>query len=77
MRAHLRRHADARNWQRLASWTLYCSSPGALTPDERAIMQRHTQIGAHILEGSESSLQQAGALIAISHHERFDGGGYP
>jgi len=51
--------------------------PGPLTADERAIMQRHPQIGADILAGSESSLLQAGAVIAISHHERYDGGGYP
>ncbi|MYM66680.1 response regulator [Pseudoduganella sp. FT55W] len=51
--------------------------PGPLTPEERAIMQRHPQIGADILADSESPLLQAGAVIAISHHERFDGGGYP
>jgi len=51
--------------------------PGPLTPEERAIMQRHPQIGADILADSESPLLHAGAVIAISHHERFDGGGYP
>lgn len=51
--------------------------PGPLTADERLIMQRHPQIGADILAGSESPLLQAGAVIAISHHERYDGGGYP
>jgi putative two-component system response regulator len=50
---------------------------GPLTPEERAVMQRHPQIGADILAGSESPLLQAGALIAISHHERYDGSGYP
>ncbi|MYM76206.1 response regulator [Duganella sp. FT134W] len=50
---------------------------GALDPDERAVIQRHPQIGADILAGSESPLLQAGAVIAISHHERYDGGGYP
>lgn len=51
--------------------------PGPLSDEERAIMQRHPQIGADILAGSESPLLQAGAVIAISHHERYDGGGYP
>ncbi|OFA08627.1 HD domain-containing phosphohydrolase [Duganella phyllosphaerae] len=51
--------------------------PGPLNDEERAIMQRHPQIGADILVGSESPLLQAGAVIAISHHERYDGGGYP
>jgi len=51
--------------------------PGALDPQEVAIMRTHPQIGADILAGSESPLLQAGAVIAISHHERYDGGGYP
>ncbi|MYM35807.1 response regulator [Duganella sp. FT94W] len=51
--------------------------PGPLTDGERAVMQNHPRIGAAILEGSESPLLQAGATIAISHHERYDGGGYP
>jgi len=51
--------------------------PGPLNDEERKIMQRHPQIGADILAGSESPLLQAGAVIAISHHERYDGGGYP
>ena len=51
--------------------------PGPLTAEERAIMQRHPQIGAEILADSESTLLQAGATIAISHHERYDGAGYP
>jgi putative two-component system response regulator len=50
---------------------------GALDAAERAVIQRHPQIGADILAGSESPLLQAGAVIAISHHERYDGGGYP
>ncbi|MET0320629.1 MAG: HD domain-containing phosphohydrolase [Duganella sp.] len=51
--------------------------PGPLTPAERDIMQRHPQMGADILAGSASPLLQAGAVIAISHHERYDGRGYP
>jgi putative two-component system response regulator len=51
--------------------------PGALDELEMAVMRTHAQIGADILAGSESALLQAGAAIALSHHERWDGGGYP
>ncbi|HET7418077.1 MAG TPA: HD domain-containing phosphohydrolase [Solirubrobacterales bacterium] len=51
--------------------------PGPLTPEERAEMQRHTEIGHRILSGSESPLLQMAARIALTHHERFDGTGYP
>lgn len=51
--------------------------PGALDADELAIMRRHPEIGAHILANSDVPLLQAGAVIAISHHERYDGQGYP
>lgn len=50
---------------------------GPLTDEEFVTMRTHAQIGADILEASESPLLQAGALIAISHHERYDGRGYP
>ncbi|MYM82742.1 response regulator [Duganella sp. FT50W] len=51
--------------------------PGALSAGEREVIERHPQIGAEILAGSESPLLQAGAVIALSHHERYDGRGYP
>jgi putative two-component system response regulator len=51
--------------------------PGALTPEERAIMQEHTLIGESILQGSGSPLIQAAEIIAATHHERWDGKGYP
>jgi putative two-component system response regulator len=50
---------------------------GALTPEEREVMKGHTWIGARILSGSKSPLLQAGEVIALSHHERWDGTGYP
>ncbi len=50
---------------------------GPLTPAEREIMNRHTVIGAQILSDSSSELLQAGEVIALSHHERWDGTGYP
>lgn len=51
--------------------------PGALTHEERAVMQQHTTIGWQILRSHVSPILQAGAEIAHSHHEKFDGSGYP
>jgi HD-GYP domain-containing protein (c-di-GMP phosphodiesterase class II) len=51
--------------------------PGPLDPAERAIMQRHTTIGAELLAGSRSPLVQMAETIARTHHERWDGSGYP
>lgn len=51
--------------------------PGALTPDERAVMNRHPAIGAEILGRSRIPLFQLAAEVSMSHHERFDGSGYP
>jgi putative two-component system response regulator len=51
--------------------------PGKLEPEERAIMQTHTLIGSQLLEGSPSSLLQTAEAIARTHHERWDGDGYP
>ena len=52
-------------------------SRGKLTPEERLIMHEHCGIGHRILSGSETPLLDLAASIAISHHERFDGNGYP
>ena len=48
-----------------------------LGPEERKIMQTHTVIGHEILKDSPSNYLQMGAIIALNHHEHFDGGGYP
>ncbi|THF61772.1 HD domain-containing phosphohydrolase [Pseudothauera rhizosphaerae] len=50
---------------------------GRLTPEETTIMRRHPVIGYDILKGSGSAIIQLGASIALSHHEKFDGSGYP
>jgi putative two-component system response regulator len=49
----------------------------SLSGDEMALMQTHTTIGANILHGSEAPLLQLAEVIALSHHERWDGCGYP
>lgn len=51
--------------------------PGKFEPDEWAVMKRHTTIGHAILSDSQSTYMQIGAVIALNHHERFDGKGYP
>jgi putative two-component system response regulator len=51
--------------------------PGKLDPDELAIMKQHAQNGYDILYLSKHPVMQAAANIAQSHHERWDGGGYP
>ncbi len=50
---------------------------GPLTPAERREMELHTTVGYEILADSESELLQLAAMIALTHHERFDGAGYP
>jgi putative two-component system response regulator len=50
---------------------------GRLNPDERAIMQRHATIGAEIIGDHSSTLLRAARVVARSHHERWDGAGYP
>ena len=51
--------------------------PGKLTTEEFEIMKNHTMIGYEILKDSPSKFLQMGAIIALSHHEKFDGTGYP
>jgi len=51
--------------------------PGKLTPEEFATMREHVTIGARILENGSSDLIRTAELIAQSHHERWDGKGYP
>jgi PAS domain S-box-containing protein len=51
--------------------------PGPLTSEEREEMKHHTTVGREILADSESDLLRVAATIALTHHERYDGGGYP
>ena len=51
--------------------------PGKFTSDEFELMKTHTLIGARILDTSTSELMQIGKEIALTHHERWDGSGYP
>ncbi|MBO9643029.1 MULTISPECIES: HD-GYP domain-containing protein [Pseudacidovorax] len=51
--------------------------PGSLTPDERTVMMAHPVIGADILGNHPSRLFQLARTIALTHHEKWDGSGYP
>jgi response regulator RpfG family c-di-GMP phosphodiesterase len=51
--------------------------PGRLDPEEMRVMQQHTVIGANMLGGSEIPLLIMGSEIALCHHEKWDGSGYP
>ncbi len=50
---------------------------GKLSPAEWEIMKQHTTIGGKILEGSDSEVIQTARVIALTHHEKWDGTGYP
>lgn len=50
---------------------------GPLTPDEFELVKSHSLLGAQLLDGSPSPLVQLAAEVALTHHERWDGTGYP
>lgn len=51
--------------------------PGKLTEEEFAVMRQHTVIGAKILANSEAEVLQLAEVVALTHHEKYDGTGYP
>lgn len=53
------------------------SKPGKLSVEEFIQMKRHTLVGYDILKDSSSEVIQLAAVIALTHHERYDGSGYP
>ncbi len=56
---------------------LILMKPAKLDPVEWEIMKQHTVIGAKILQGSDAEFIRLGETIALSHHEKWDGSGYP
>jgi CHASE2 domain-containing sensor protein len=77
-RAEMLRHASAmHDVGKIGIPDSVLLKPGRLEDHEWQMMRTHPQIGAEILEGSRSSLVQLGREIALTHHERWDGGGYP
>ena len=59
----------------IPDWVLL--KPGRLTADERVIVQRHCELGHALLSGSDSPVLKLAASVALNHHERWDGAGYP
>ena len=59
----------------IPDWVLH--KPDRLTPDERTIIERHCELGHALLRGSNSPVLQLAASVALNHHERWDGNGYP
>jgi diguanylate cyclase (GGDEF)-like protein/PAS domain S-box-containing protein len=73
----LRAAAPMHDVGKIATPDAILHKPGSLTADERTEMERHTTVGHQILAHSESELLQIAAMIALTHHERWDGDGYP
>jgi CHASE2 domain-containing sensor protein len=53
------------------------TKPGKLSDEEWVVMRRHTTAGADMLSGSRAPIMRMAEEIALTHHERWDGGGYP
>lgn len=53
------------------------NKPGRFTDDEKKIMETHAEIGYKILNSSDRPILKAAAIISYTHHEKWDGSGYP
>lgn len=53
------------------------NKPGKLDPDERKTIEKHPLIGYEILKSSGREILEAGAIVSLQHHEKWDGSGYP
>jgi putative two-component system response regulator len=73
----IRRVAPLHDIGKIAIPDSVLKKPGHLTEQEFEIMKGHTTIGATILAGSDNPLIVAAERIALTHHERWDGSGYP
>jgi putative two-component system response regulator len=73
----IRRAAPLHDVGKIGTSDAILLKPGKLTPTEFEVMKRHTIIGARILSGGHSEMTQTAESIAMTHHERWDGSGYP
>lgn len=62
---------------KIAISDLILKKPGRLSPEEYEIMKKHTVLGAQLLQDRQSDFDDAAAEVALNHHERWDGDGYP
>jgi putative two-component system response regulator len=74
---HIRLAASLHDIGKIGIPDLILLKAGELTPEEVALMKTHTTIGAKVLSGSRSRMLQMAEVIALAHHERWDGLGYP
>lgn len=74
---HLRRAAPLHDVGKIAIPDAVLLKPGRLTEAEFERMKTHTTVGARLLGGGRSELMQMAETVALSHHERWDGLGYP
>jgi response regulator RpfG family c-di-GMP phosphodiesterase len=51
--------------------------PGKYTPEEYEVMKQHTIQGARLFQNQQSDFDEAAGIVALNHHERWDGNGYP
>ena len=75
--AWLREAAPLHDVGKLAISDSILLKPGKLTVDEFEVMKTHAAAGARVLSGSSSPVLQMATVIAATHHERWDGTGYP
>jgi len=73
----IRRAAPLHDVGKIAIPDAILLKPGRLTEEEFAVMKGHTTVGARILSGGRSDLMATAESIALAHHERWDGRGYP
>jgi HD-GYP domain-containing protein (c-di-GMP phosphodiesterase class II) len=62
---------------KVATSDLILQKPARLSADEYEIMKQHTVLGARLFMNQQSDLDEAAGLVALNHHERWDGSGYP
>ena len=74
---HIRLAAALHDIGKIGIPDLILLKAGELTAEEVALMKTHTTIGAKVLSGSRSRMLQMAETIALCHHERWDGLGYP
>jgi putative two-component system response regulator len=75
--AFLRHAAPLHDVGKIGLPTELLTKPARLTDEEMTVVRSHTVIGHRILAGSRSPVIQCAARIALSHHEAWDGSGYP
>jgi len=73
----LRRAAPLHDVGKISVSDTILLKPGKLMPDEFAVMKTHCERGADLLNGGRSEMLKVARAIALTHHERFDGKGYP